>query len=233
MRRLFGISDLHLSHRSDKPMDRFGDHWAGHAQRMAQSWDALVQPDDVVLCPGDISWALKLEEADQDLAWLGKRPGTKVLCRGNHDYWWSGIGKVRQALPPNTFALQNDAIDLGDYVICGSRLWAAPGALDFQASDQKIYEREVLRLKMSLQAGTRLAAGRMLVAAVHYPPFAANGRHTDFSRLICDSDAKLCVYGHLHGARSHATAVEGLRDGVVFHLIACDRLDFVPKALWP
>ncbi|MEW5854284.1 MAG: metallophosphoesterase [Myxococcota bacterium] len=230
---LFGISDLHLSHRSNKPMDVFGPNWVGHTEKMARAWDALVRPDDVVLVPGDISWALKLEEADLDLQWLGARPGTKILCRGNHDYWWQAIGRVRAALPPSCKALQNDAVDLGAYVVCGTRLWAAPGQLDFTEDDRRIYEREIGRLKMSLEAGKKLAAGRPLVVSVHYPPFAANGSHTDFSRLICESGARLCVYGHLHGARAHRSAVEGVREGVEFHLIACDKLDFVPKALWP
>ena len=120
-----------------------------------------------------------------------------------------------------------------DQAVNLQRLWAAPGGLDFQPSDQKIFEREVGRLKLSLEAGKKLAAGRPLVVAVHYPPFAANARHTAFSREICDSGAALCVYGHLHGARAHQSAVEGVVDGVPFHLIACDRLGFVPKALAP
>ncbi|MBI5495016.1 MAG: metallophosphoesterase [Deltaproteobacteria bacterium] len=230
---LFALADPHLSHRSNKPMDMFGDHWVDHVPRMAQAWDALVRPEDVVLCPGDISWALRLDEAMDDLAWLGQRPGTKVLCRGNHDYWWTSISKVRAAIPDSCRALQNDAVDLGEYVVCGSRLWAAPGALDFEPKDQKIYEREVGRLKLSLEAARKVAGGRKLVVMVHYPPFTARGQHTDFSRLICQSGATLCVYGHLHGARAHATAVEGVVDGVAFHLVACDRLGFVPKALAP
>jgi len=230
---LYAISDLHLSHRSNKPMDKFGSNWAGHAQRMADAWDATVQPDDVVLCPGDLSWAMKLEEADQDLAWIAARPGRKVLGRGNHDYWWQSIGRVRAALHTSCFALQNDAVDLGDFVVAGSRLWTVPGGLDWDAGEQKVYEREVQRLKLSLEAARVMAAGRRLIVAVHYPPFTARGEHTEFSRLICSSGATLCVYGHLHGARSHATAVEGMRDGVEFHLVACDRLGFVPKALWP
>lgn len=230
---LFGLSDLHLSHRANKPMDVFGDHWVGHVARMAASWDAMVGPKDVVLCPGDLSWAMRLEEAREDLDWIAARPGIKVLCRGNHDYWWSSISKVRGVLGPGMHALQNDAVDLGDYVVCGSRLWACPGALDFEPQDQKVFEREVTRLKLSLDAAKAMARGRPLVVAVHYPPFAANGKHTAFSRLICEAAPVLCVYGHLHGARAHASAVEGLVDGVPFHLIACDKLGFVPKALLP
>jgi predicted phosphohydrolase len=230
---LFGISDLHLSFSTNKPMDVFGPEWDHHVERMAQAWDRTVGPTDVVLCPGDLSWAMRLDEAKPDLDWIGARPGIKVLGRGNHDYWWGSITKVRAALPAGCVALQNDAADLGAFVVCGTRLWSAPGGLDFQEEDQKIYEREVGRLKLCLAAGKAMAQGRPLVVAVHYPPFAANGRHTAFSREICQSGATLCVYGHLHGARAHQSAVEGVVDGVNFQLIACDKLGFVPKALAP
>ncbi len=232
--RIYGISDLHLSFSTDKPMHVFGEHWRGHHEKMAAAWDEMVGADDVVLCPGDLSWAMKLEEAAKDLAWIAARPGrVKVLTRGNHDYWWSAIGKVRRALPPTLVALQNDAVDLGDVVVAGSRLWACPGALDFDAADDKIYLREVGRLKSSLEAGRALAGERPLIAAIHYPPFDRAQKDTAYSRLIEEHGVKLCVYGHLHGARAHKTAFEGERNGVVYRLIACDRLGFEPVQVWP
>lgn len=231
---VYGISDLHLSFTSDKPMDVFGDHWKDHAGKMAEAWDRVVGDDDIVLCPGDLSWALRLEDAKADLDWIGARKGRlKVLGRGNHDYWWSAIGKVRKALPEGCVALQNDAIDLGDVVVAGSRCWAAPGGLDFSEADQKIYERELLRLGMSLKAGRKLAGDRPLIASIHYPPFGADGRATGFSELIEEHGVALCVYGHLHGRHAHRTAVVGEVRGVRYQLIACDFLDFVPKQVWP
>ncbi len=231
---IFGISDLHLSLSSDKPMDVFGDNWRGHDAKMAEAWDRLVGVDDVVLCPGDLSWAMKLADAALDLAWIAQRRGRlKILTRGNHDYWWSAIGKVRAALPASLVALQNDAVDLGDVVVCGSRLWACPGALDFSAEDEKIYLREIGRLRSSLAAGQRLADGRPLLAAIHYPPFAADKKSTAFSALLEEFRVALCVYGHLHGARAHRTAFEGERAGVRYRLIACDHLQFSPVPLWP
>jgi predicted phosphohydrolase len=231
---IWGLSDLHLSFASDKPMDVFGKHWEGHADRMAAAWDAQVGEDDIVLCPGDLSWAMKLDEASLDLGWIGERPGKlKVLCRGNHDYWWSAIGKVRKALPDRVVALQNDSMDLGDVVVCGSRCWSAPGALDFGEADQKIYERELGRLRLSLESGKKLADGRPLVAAIHYPPFAADKRPTGFAELLEEYGVRLCVYGHLHGRRAHRTAVTGDVRGVHYRLIACDYLDFAPTRVWP
>ncbi len=232
--RIWGISDLHLSFSTDKPMHVFGDHWQGHDQKMAAAWDATVADDDIVLCPGDLSWAMKLEQADKDLSWIGARKGkTKVLTRGNHDYWWSAIGKVRSALPPSCVALQNDAVDLGDVVCAGSRLWTCPGALDWDAHDDKIYLREVERLKLSLQTAQKMAYGRPLIAAIHYPPFDKQQQHTAYSRLLTEYRCELVVYGHLHGRRAHKTAFEGERDGVVYRLIACDRLHFSPVVVWP
>jgi predicted phosphohydrolase len=232
--RIWGLSDLHLSFSTNKPMDVFGDHWLGHAGKMAAAWDATVHDDDVVLCPGDLSWANRLDEAAIDLAWIGARKGRlKILTRGNHDYWWSAIGKVRSALPAGVVALQNDAIDVGDVVVCGSRLWSCPGALDWDAHDEKIYLREVERLKLSLQAAKKLAGERPLVAAIHYPPFDRLQQETAYSRLLRDAGVQLCVYGHLHGRRAHKTAFVGDRDGCRFHLIACDALDFRPLQVWP
>ena len=232
--RIFGISDLHLSFSTDKPMHVFGAHWQDHAGKMAAAWDAMVTDDDVVLCPGDLSWAMKLEQAGPDLAWIAARPGRlKVLTRGNHDYWWSAIGKVRAALPATLVALQNDAVDLGDVVVAGSRLWSCPGALDWDTHDEKIYLREVERLRLSLEAGQKLAAGRPLWAAIHYPPFDTRQEGTAYSTLLEEYGVVDCVYGHLHGRRAHRTAFEGEKNGVRYHLIACDHLEFSPVQLWP
>lgn len=231
---IFGISDLHLAFSTDKPMHVFGEHWRGHDEKMAAAWDASIGPDDVVLCPGDLSWAMRLDEAHKDLSWIAARTGRiKVLTRGNHDYWWSAIGKVRGALPPTLVALQNDAVDLGDVVVCGSRLWSCPGALDFTADDEKIYLREVGRLRSSLEAARALARGRPLLAAIHYPPFAADKKETAYSALLEEFGVSLVVYGHLHGKRAHRTAFEGERNGVRYRLIACDALDFRPVQVWP
>lgn len=231
--KIWGISDLHLSFSTNKPMDIFGDNWADHASQMAASWDSLVQPDDVVLCPGDLSWAMKLEQAAPDLAWIGARPGLKILGRGNHDYWWSSIGKVRAALPPQCIALQNDAVDLGEVVVAGTRAWCMPGSWEFTEADQKIYDREVLRLEMSLKDAQAKAAGRPIIAAIHYPPLGYQGASSELSDLLEKYDVKLCVFGHLHGKKHHDASFKGLKNGVEYRLIACDFLKFTPTLLWP
>jgi len=230
--RIWGISDLHLSFSSNKPMDVFGKHWEGHVEKMREAWDECVDKKDVVLCPGDLSWAMRLDEAKKDLEWIGQRPGLKILGRGNHDYWWSSIGKVRASLPKSCIALQNDSVDLGEVVVSGSRCWSAPGALDYTEADQKIYERELLRLKMSLESAKKISKEKPIIASIHYPPFTAKQTPTGFSQLLEEFGVSICVYGHLHGERAHRTAVDKEVDGIRYFLIACDYLDFKPKLIW-
>ena len=123
---VFAIADLHLP-AQQKPMDVFGEHWRNHFQRIREDWLARVSPSDLVLLPGDISWAMRLEEALEDLESIGALPGVKVLLRGNHDYWWSSIGRVRRALGEGMFALQNDSLLIDGRLYAGSRGWTLPG----------------------------------------------------------------------------------------------------------
>jgi predicted phosphohydrolase len=232
MMTIFGISDLHLSLASNKPMDIFGEAWRDHTRRMAEAWDDLVKDEDVVLCPGDLSWAMRLTEADADLQWLGQRPGRKILTRGNHDYWWSSVSKVRATLPESCLALQNDAVSLDSVVYTGSRLWALPGSPEFGPDDEKVFKREVGRLEMGLKAAAKAAAGELpIVAAVHYPPLTEGGAATPFTDLLEAYQVRLCVYGHLHGGAAHGTAVDGEVRGVQYAFISSDFLGFSPRDL--
>lgn len=231
--KIWGLSDLHLSFSSDKPMDIFGDHWRNHADKMAEHWDALVDHDDVVICPGDLSWAMKLEEAGRDLEWIGARPGLKILVKGNHDLWWSGIGKVRAFIPGSCIALQNDCYDIGEFVVAGSRCWTAPGSHDYTEHDEKISLRELERLRMSLDKAVQIAKGRPIIAAIHYPPFTIKQENTRFADLLEKYPVKICVYGHLHGEKSFRYAFEGERNGIIYMMLSCDYLNFKPRLVWP
>jgi hypothetical protein len=229
---IWAISDLHLSHASDKPMDVFGSHWIGHHHRMAESWDRLVDADDLVLVPGDNSWALKLDEAAQDLQWIHERPGTKMLLKGNHDYWWTGIGKVRAAMPSTLQGLQNDTLVWKNYRIAGARLWNQPGHKRFTEDDDKIYHREIERLKLSLNLATKQCEkdGKELIVMVHYPPFRER-RPSVFTELIEATTTRTCIFGHLHGRQSHERTFQGEHNGVEYQLVACDYLNFSPVKL--
>ena len=166
---IYALGDLHLSHASSKPMDVFGPNWAGHEQRIQAAWTAMVAPQDIVLLPGDISWAMHMEEAAPDLAFIAGLPGRKVLLRGNHDYWWSSLSKVRSRLQPGMYALQNDAMELDGALYAGSRGWTLPPYAQ-DADDQRIYARERMRLEMSLKAARANDGSAPLIAMMHYPP---------------------------------------------------------------
>ncbi len=226
--RIFAIGDLHLPGGDIKPMDVFGPHWENHFARIEADWRARVSDADVVLIPGDISWAMQLADALEDLRRIAALPGRKLILRGNHDYWWSSLTQLRACLPEGMHAVQNDAFDAGDVVFCGTRGWTLPqGGAAASAQDEKIFRREVLRLEMSLQAARRIAGERPLFAMMHYPPllpeFARTG--TPFARLLTAYGVRRCVYGHLHGP-SVQRGFSGLYDGVQYDLVSCDALRF-------
>ncbi|ASS75128.1 phosphohydrolase [Tumebacillus algifaecis] len=227
---IFALGDLHLSFANPKPMDIFGDNWTDHPEKIRAAWEAVVSPDDLVLIPGDISWAMYLDEAKQDLDYVAALPGTKVMIRGNHDYWWASISKVRKALHPSIHALQNDAITIGDVTIAGVRGWDCPGGYMFDEHDRKVYEREVLRLQMSLDAAMKQKAKHLYVM-LHYPPTNEKHHSSGFMEVLAQYPVDQVVYGHLHGKEGHRHALQGLHHGIEFHLTACDFLDFAPLKL--
>lgn len=225
---VYAIADLHLPAQT-KPMDVFGPHWKDHFQRIRQDWLSRVNPEDVVLLPGDISWAMHLEEAMDDLRAIGMLPGRKIMLRGNHDYWWSSIGRVRRALPDGMFALQNDSLLIDGRLYAGSRGWMLPGP-EQSEDDQRIYTRERLRLEMSLKHARLRDAEAPITALMHYPPLTED--EPGFSDLLQAYGVVDCVYGHLHGQSIYG-AVRGLRGGVRYHQVSCDGLGFRLYALYP
>lgn len=233
---VWALGDLHLPGGADKPMDVFGPHWRDHPRRIAESWRALVSPDDWVLVPGDVSWAMRLEDAEADLEWLGRLPGRKIVLRGNHDYWWGSVSKVRDALPEGTKALQNDAFDVGGPVVAGARGWRLPGSEDWDPdSDPRYVERELGRLRLSLDAAAEMGAGgpgRPLLAMTHYPPIQSGGR-TAFSDLLAERGVSVCVYGHLHAAGDWPPDLDAEVDGVRYLLASADYAGFSPRRVWP
>ena len=228
---LFAIGDLHLPGGENKPMSVFGPEWDRHFFRISEAWRASVSEEDTVLIPGDISWAMRLEDAVQDLEEIGKLPGRKVLIRGNHDYWWSSISRIRSILPERMIALQNDAADLGEAVVCGTRGWTIPtGDAPMEPENRKIYERELLRLKLSLEQAHRIAENRPVIVMLHYPPLYIGERRSGFTDLMEAYRVHWCVYGHLHGGGIRA-GLNGEERGVRYRLTSCDSLDFKPLML--
>ncbi len=224
---LFAISDLHLSFGVEKPMDIFGPQWVAHAEKIREAWDAEIGKDDWVLVGGDLSWGLNLAEAQPDLDWLGERPGTKILIKGNHCTWWSSRKKVENVIDDSILLLQNNAIKMDDgTVVVGTRLWDPPGAPWADENAPKIFSREVGRLKLSVDAAKKLDGDR-LIALVHYPPRYTDGRKTDAVPVLEDAGVSHCIYGHLHG-KDHVHGFQGEAGGIRYFLTSCDAIDFKP-----
>lgn len=225
---VFAIGDLHLSSNQAKPMDVFGPEWEDHGAKTKINWDATVSDEDLVIVAGDISWAMTLPEARSDLEWLAERKGTKVIVRGNHDYWWSSISQVRAALPPSIHALQNDYFSFGSWFICGTRGWLCPGEEGFDSEhDQKIYHREVKRLELSLESARSMGANKIIVA-LHYPPFTRYSQDSAFTALMeKDWPIEICVFGHIHD-QGRNKIFQGQRKGIKYILVAADGVGFTP-----
>jgi len=238
--KVYALSDPHLALSAAydpllpaqiyKPMDVFGGHWQDYYRQLRHNWLRDVGEEDAVLMPGDISWAMTLAEAKHDFDFLAALTGQIVLVKGNHDYWWQSISKVRAALPANCHALQHSSIILGGRAVCGSRGWLTPDQPDYrEADDAKIYARELLRLRMALSEGAQ--NGLPLVAMLHYPPVSQPGIHNEMLALLQEFSVQLCVYGHIHGLNAKHV-VEGLYLDIEFVNASCDRLAFQPLLLW-
>ncbi|MBO7345222.1 MAG: metallophosphoesterase [Clostridia bacterium] len=223
--KIYAISDLHISTSTNKPMDVFGGNWVGYLESIHTDWKQKVAEDDIVLIGGDISWAMNIEDAERDIATLKGLKGKKVLIKGNHDYWWSGIGKVRDMLPDGFYALQNDSIRFDGVVICGSRCWSVPGSPDFTEQDKKIYLRETERLKLSLASANKIRqVGDKLIALIHYPPFNVHRESNAFTELFENNGVDSVVYGHLHGKNVRADKLV-IKNGVKYYLTSCDQVE--------
>lgn len=220
--KIFAISDLHLSTICQKPMDVFGKSWENYFELICQDWQEKVTEEDLVLLPGDFSWAMRMEEALPDFELVSRLPGTKVILRGNHDYWWNTISQVRSSIPQGFYALQNDCLRFGNLLVCGTRGWLCPDGNNLTEEDKKIYLREVERLKLSLAAMAKeRKEGDKVVAIFHYPPFNGRYEDSDFVHLLLAYDVKVVVYGHLHGKDCRAN-LQLKRFGMDFYLTSCD-----------
>ena len=220
--KIFAVSDLHLPGNMDKTMDMFGIRWQGHFEKIKEDWLNKVSDEDVVLIAGDISWAMHLEQALPDLDAIGSLPGKKILIRGNHDFWWSSVSRVREKLKENTFVLQNDAIKIGDYVFAGTRGWMESNTEE----DKKIFAREQIRLDLTLSAAQKLMdENSTLVMMLHYPPVINKTKFNQFCPVMEMYNVKYCVYGHLHGV-NHSEAETVENNGIKYILSSCDMIDF-------
>ena len=231
--KIWAISDPHFSFGCDKPMDVFGGAWENHIDKFISNWNAVIEKDDIVLVAGDISWAMKLEDAKVDLDALGELNGTKIIIKGNHEYWWKSISSVRAILPESVKALQNDSIKIGNVIFCGTRGWNVPEPnKEWTENDEKIYAREQERLKLTLRSmKVQRKEGDRVIAMIHFPPFNSRLENSAFTNLFEEYNVDTVVYGHIH--ESNARAMKKLtKNGVEYYLTSCDCLDMMPVLIF-
>lgn len=227
---IYGLSDLHLDVTGAKDMSVFGRAWDGYETKIFTHWNETVGENDTVLIPGDISWAMSLSEARGDLIRIDELPGRKILLRGNHDYWWQSLNKIKNEGYRTLAFLQNDAYVAEGVRIAGTRGWNSPDFSEFTESDEKIYRRELARLELSLSH--KLAEPyEHTICMLHYPPFLKDGSLNDIGRLAVSNDVDLCIYGHLHSDGLRQVR-EGEFDGVRFLCLSGDYIDFQPQLLY-
>ncbi len=224
---IYAIGDLHLSNFSNKTMDMFGEHWHNHWLKIQESWKKKVSNEDLVLVPGDISWAMTVNEAVMDLEEIGALPGEKIILKGNHDYWWKSLSKIKEASHKSIFYLQNNSYEYGDYVICGSRGWNVPGSKEFGAKDKTIYEREIIRLRLSLDS---VKSDKEKLVIMHYPPYNDKCEFNGFIDVLLEYDIKEVIFGHIHG-KGLWNLKEGNIFGINFTCVSCDYLNFDLKKI--
>lgn len=224
---IFAIGDLHFDNTGEKPMDIFGDNWIDHEENIIDNWKSIVTSDDLILLPGDISWALKLEDAYEDLLKIDQLPGKKIILKGNHDYWWHSLRKLNNLGLKTIDFLQNNSFIYNDIGIIGTRGWSSIDLDNIHAKDNKIFQRELNRLRLSLES---LRDVKKKIAILHYPPFNQDLSPNEFINILKEFNVDICLYGHLH-AEGHQYAVEGLIQGIEFHCVSSDYINFKPKQI--
>ena len=227
--KIWAISDPHFGVGKDKPMDVFGGNWENHVDNFCENWNNMVADDDIVLVAGDISWAMKLEDAKVDLDVLGGLKGSKIIIKGNHEYWWKSISSVRSILPKSVNALQNDSLKIGKFIFCGTRGWSvAEPNKPYSEDDQKIYKRECERLKLTLRAAsTAREEGDEVIAMIHFPPFNSKLEDSGFTKLFEEFNVSKVVYGHIHDASSRSM-LKVNKNNIEYYLTSCDQLKMKP-----
>ncbi len=236
---IFVIADLHLDTESNqKSMEVFGNRWVNYVYKLKRNWTRLVTDQDTVIVPGDISWALTLNDAIPDLRWIDSLPGQKILMKGNHDFWWSTVSKMNKIFEEQGIAtiqlLNNNALEVEDSIIAGSRGWFTDRSMQTatQTVDyQKIINREVIRLKMSLDQAKTLqaASGKEILTFLHFPPLWGDFISEEILQLLTEYGIQRCFFGHIHSC--YTAPASFMHNGIEFRMISADYLDFVPEII--
>lgn len=225
---LYAISDLHLGFNLDKPMDIFGDNWIDHENKIKRNWESKITDKDTILIAGDISWGINQKESIEDLNWIERLPGKKIISKGNHDYWWNSISKLNKMFD-NTKFIQNNFFTYGEYAICGTRGWICPGSDKFTEDDVKIFKREIIRLRLSLDAAISAGYNKFIVM-IHYPPTNEKFQKSEFIEVFEEYNVEKVIYGHLHG-EALKRVYSGVHNGIEYNITSADYIDFNPIRL--
>lgn len=220
---LFAISDLHLSLNSNKPMDIFGPAWCDHYLKIKENWNKKIKDDDYVLIAGDISWAMKMDEAKADIDFIHNLNGNKIIIKGNHDYWWNSIKKLN-SMYSDMYFIQNTFAKYQDYGICGTRGWI--NLNNTQEHDEKVYRREAMRLKMSLDSAKKGGLNKFIVM-MHYPPVTKVSVSREFIDILLEYNVEKLIYGHIH-SDSKEICMNGMYEGIDFLCTSADIINFDP-----
>lgn len=222
---LYAISDLHLALNVDKPMDIFGNKWFNHHEKIKENWESKISEEDTVLIAGDISWSMNMEEGLGDLEYIHNLPGRKIIIKGNHDFWWGSITKLNSLYNDMNF-IQNNFFTYEDYAICGTRGWNNAEGENSSEHDLKIYNREILRLRLSLDAAKKSGYTKLIVM-IHYPPTNDKFEESEFTKVFKEYNVEKVIYGHLHGY-SLSKVLEGVVENVEYIMTSCDYINFDP-----
>jgi predicted phosphohydrolase len=227
--KIFAIADLHFDFKKEKPMDVFGDNWEKHEEKIIENWKYTVGEDDLVLIPGDVSWALRLDDALEDLLKIENLPGIKIIGKGNHDYWWSTSTKLDKLGFKTIKFLKNNFYKFDDIIVCGTRGWDTMEEHSKEVSNEKIFLREMNRLKISIESAKKNKG--IIIVMLHYPPFNSDGLPNEFFNITKNYNAEICIYGHLHGVEGHKNVREGCIDDIMVHCVSSDYMDFRLKRI--
>lgn len=239
---LYTIADLHLSIGvgAEKSMDIFGRRWQGYVEKLETNWRAIVESEDTVVIPGDISWALTLDEAIPDFRFIESLPGTKYIGKGNHDFWWATVSKLQNFFREQDIhsirILHNCAYEVEDYILCGTRGWFYDdnvGGIPENTDFNKIVNREVQRLRISLDAAKQLQqqSGKKILCFLHFPPVWNGSECAPLIETLQAYGVDRCYFGHIHG--SYDVPPSFTYGGISFSLISADFLNFVPRIIFP
>ncbi len=234
---IWAMSDLHLAiSNPEKSMELFGHSWSNYIERIKAGFEANVKPDDTVLMPGDLSWVMYMKDGYDDFKFIDDLPGHKIISRGNHDYFWTTVKKMEETFA--SFGLstieiaRNNVIEVEGSLITGTRGWKLPYESGFSEEDRKVYDREIIRLGLCMDALNKMDPEhtKRHICMLHYPPLSSMYPKTGFSEILEANKVDVCVYGHLHG-NAQRRLFEGEKNGVLYKFISADYLKFVPLNL--